>query len=109
MRKYVIGTRKKTIDLELPESLIVRGQMFGRVIEVMERSIKTGDSIDQFIRYLENEPGYSSPARKFSWETPLRNMFEQVEYLEKKYDWNRIWCRIVRNYFASIAAGKCQF
>jgi hypothetical protein len=109
MRNYQVGTRVDSIDLELPESLIIQNRIFGRVIEIMETSIKQDDSVDRFVAHLESEPSYKAVARKLSWETPLRNMFRQVQRLEKKYDWNRIWCRIVRNYFASVAVSQCQF
>lgn len=107
MRKYQVGTRKKSINLLLPESLITNSRIFGQVIEVMETSIKENDSVDRFIAHLDSEPGYARNVRKLVWEAPLRQMFLEVQQLEKD-DWNRIWCRIVRNYFASVAIGKCQ-
>ncbi|HMG73774.1 MAG TPA: N-6 DNA methylase [Pyrinomonadaceae bacterium] len=109
IRKYEIGTRKEIITVELPESLIIRERLFGRIIEAMETAIKAGARISSFLADISREGEYVRNATKFEWEPPLRDMFCQIERLEKSYDWNRIWCRIVRNYFASIAIGRCQF
>jgi hypothetical protein len=109
LRKYEIGTRKETITIELPESLIQRGPLFGRIVEAMETAIKSGYRVNRFLTDISRDHEYNRNATALGWEAPLRSMFRQIEMLEKKYDWNRIWCRIVRNYFASIAVGECQF
>jgi SAM-dependent methyltransferase len=107
-RVYQIGTRVQTIDLELPEDLIQRNNLFGRILEIMERIIRQRDTEHVFVSNLNGDAIYSAEPDREMWEPFLRDMFRKVEALER-IPWNRIWCRIVRNYFASVAVGKCQF
>lgn len=107
-RSYQIGTRLKTIDIELPEDLIQQNRLFARVSEIMERTIRNGDSEDVFVATLRGEPSFTSERAHHNWEAQLCDMFRKIEELERN-DWNRIWCRIVRNYFASVAVGKCDY
>lgn len=107
-RVYQIGTRVQNIDLELPEDLIQRNRLFGRVLEIMERTIRQGDSERTFLSSLSSDPVYSAETDRAKWEPSLRDTFRRVEALER-IPWDRIWCRIVRNYFASVAVGKCRF
>ncbi|NPV69868.1 MAG: N-6 DNA methylase [Firmicutes bacterium] len=106
-RVYQIGTRKKTVTIELPEDLIQCNRLFARVLEIMERSIRYGYSKDAFMYAIRAELDRSQAASVSQWEPWLLKMYSKIEQLEKM-DWNRIWCRIVRNYFASVAVGQCQ-
>ena len=107
-RVYEIGTRVEAINLELPEDLIQRNSLFGRVLEIMERIICQGDSEQVFSSSLHGDHVYSTEPDRDIWYPYLCDMFLKVEALEK-VPWDRIWCRIVRNYFASVAVGKCRF
>ena len=107
-REYKIGTRFKTIELSLPETFIQRNRLFARVLEIMERVIRQRDSVKVFLAILHNEPNYCNEPQREIWEPFLLDMFRKIEELERN-DWNRIWCRIVRNYFASVAIGKCHY
>jgi hypothetical protein len=107
-RIYRIGTRVRAIDLELPETLIQRNRLFSRILEIMERTIRHGDSEAVFVASLYGEHSYTAESSHNVWEPFLRDMFRKVEALEQ-IPWDRIWCRIVRNYFASVALGECQF
>ena len=104
---YPVGTRMQTIALELPETLIQRNRLFARVLEIMERAVHQGDPEQVFVATLNNEPAYVAESERKMWEPLLLDMFRKVQQLERS-DWDRIWCRIVRNYFASVAVGKCQ-
>ncbi len=107
-RVYNISTRKQMIKLKLPEQLILKNRLFSRILEVMEKTIRQGDSEDIFLYSIRAEPSYKRYNESESWEPLLLDMFRKVENLERS-EWNRIWCRIVRNYFASVAIGKCEY
>ena len=107
-RTYQIGTRVQAIDLELPESLIQSRRLFGRILEILERTIRHGDSALAFMTKVKAEPNYAAQSGAMIWEPYLIDMFHKVEALEQ-IPWDRIWCRIIRNYFASVAVGKCDF
>lgn len=109
-RTYQVGTRRQAIELELPEALIQRNRLFGRLLEIMERTIRHGDPETIFLATLRMEPTYLAEPEedRTAWEPLLLDLFRKIEQLERD-DWNRIWCRIVRNYFASVAVGRCQY
>jgi len=108
IRSYQIGTQVQAIDIELPEELIQQNTLLGRTLELMEITIRHGDNENAFLAALNKEPQYNSKPLRSIWEPYLRDMFKKMQTLEK-IPWDRIWCRIVRNYFASVAVGKCQF
>ena len=105
-RAYKIGTVQGAIDLELPEALVQHQADFGRVLSLMERSIEAHASRELFLRDVQRVERLrraldSNPA----WAGLLGKMFDTLQEMERQ-NWNRIWCRIVRNYFASVAVGK---
>jgi len=105
-RAYNIGTVLGNIELILPEKLVQRQNDFGVVLSIMERGIESGSSKDDFISHLKRDANIKKYLRKNKdWLDHLSKMYEQIQDLEKQ-NWNRIWCRIVRNYFASVAIGK---
>jgi hypothetical protein len=105
IRSYKIGTVLGDIELSLPEALVQRRQDFGRILSIMERDIEARDSGDNFMIHLRQNPDMQGLlSQNPDWLTPLERMFARVARMERK-NWNRIWCRIVRNYFASVAVG----
>lgn len=107
-RSYKIGTVLGNIELELPEELVQRHRQFGETLSIMERAIEADDSRDDFIALLRQNAGLSVLLDRHStWANYLGEMFDRVQEMERK-NWNRIWCRIVRNYFASVAIGQVQ-
>lgn len=108
IRKYDIGTRKNTISVELPETLIQNNRLFARILEIMERAIKYKDSIRIFLNTVNNELAYIAEPNHKDWEKYLSDMYLKIEKLELE-KWNSIWCRIIRNYFASVAIGECNY
>lgn len=107
-RRYQIGTRKKTIELVLPEALVRSQLLFGRVMVLMERHLQQHDSENVFLSVLGRDPDYAGTPQSTDWEPMLRALYAQLLELER-IPWNSIWCRIVRNYFASVAFGACEY
>ncbi len=105
-RSYKIGTVLGNIDIVLPEALVQRHKDFGLILSTMEHDVEVQDTAENFIAHLFQKAAikealHHNPA----WTDYLRDMFSRVLALERR-KWNRIWCRIVRNYFASIAIGQ---
>jgi hypothetical protein len=104
-RTYKIGTVLGNIELTLPEPLVQRRQDFGRILSIMERDIEAHDSRDNFVTHLRQDVDLERLLdEKPEWTEPLKTMFDRVADMESR-NWNRIWCRVVRNYFASVAVG----
>lgn len=104
-RSYKIGSVLGDIELSLPEALVQRRQDFGKILSVMERDIEARNSWEDFLAHLHQDTFLGNlMSANPRWGTPLGKMYERVAGMEAE-KWNRIWCRIVRNYFASVAVG----
>jgi len=105
-RVYSIGTVLGNITLELPEDLVQQRILFGEILSVMERDVEVHETKENFIAHLQQNPAIRPILEKRpDWVKFLTQMYDKVYEMEKR-NWNRIWCRIVRNYFASVAIGK---
>lgn len=107
-RSYKIGTVLGNIELVLPEALVQRRRGFATVLSIMERDVVVGETTRNFIAHLRQN-GHLRRAldRQPEWRSFLSTMFHRVKAMERR-NWNRIWCRIVRNYFASVAVGEAH-
>jgi hypothetical protein len=108
-RVYSVGTLMGNIDLELPEHLVQKKDAFEAVLDIMESDAASEVEPRAFVRHLRTEPHlrrwrpYLHDSLKY-----LADMYTKILVMEK-LSWNRLWCRIVRNYFASVAMGKFHF
>lgn len=85
--KYTVSTRKKDIDIKIPISLIQRSSLFGKVLEIMERSIVNKDTEKIFLSGLQNEPQFAGKECK-RWIPSLLDVFQKVSELERN---DHIW------------------
>ena len=107
-RSYKIGTVLGNIELVLPEALVQRRRDFERVLSTMEHDIEVGEPRANFIAHLrENASLRQILDRHDKWTDFVGKMYGRIQTMERR-NWNRIWCRIVRNYFASVAVGEVQ-
>jgi len=108
-RVYSVGTLMGSIELELPEDLVQRRDIFEKILEIMEADVVAQVSENVFIRHLRSDPSLIAYRDLLSVsEQYLVDMYIKILHMERQ-SWNRLWCRIVRNYFASIAVGKFHF
>lgn len=104
VRRYTLGARP--IDLELPDGLVQNRHLLEQTLGEMERGVGAGNLFDTCWRRLrESKPGRNVDDR---WKPLLATMYEQIEELASEGR-DHIWFRIVRNYFASVAIGRCRF
>jgi hypothetical protein len=107
-RSYQIGTVMGDIELVLPEALVQQRHIFGATLSHMEQDIKVHETKGNFVAHLRQDTDLHSILDQHpDWIAFLSQMYDKVYKMEKN-KWNRIWCRIVRNYFASVAIGKVQ-
>jgi len=108
-RKYRIGTGLKDniIEIELPEELVQNKDDFGAALNVIDEIVEFDEDEDYFTDYLtRHRPSFATTlAEHPQWIRFLKNMYLQIRNLERQ-NWDRIWCRIIRNYFASVTIGK---
>jgi hypothetical protein len=105
-RSYRVGTVMGDIELLLPERLVQQQEVFNQALLLMENHIEIGSSQEEYLARLESSPQTGAQlAANPEWKPYLGDMYHRIQQLERQ-NWNRIWCRVVRNYFASISIGK---
>jgi len=95
---YKLDTELGERQIVLPESLVKAGSI-GEVLFVAENDIKDHTPTDHFIGALRANAqlalNFDSPEEKL-----LKDFYETIQELEAK-EWDEIWCRIIKNHFAS--------
>ncbi|HYL98932.1 MAG TPA: N-6 DNA methylase, partial [Blastocatellia bacterium] len=95
--QFPLDTELGRYDLEIPNSLVT-ARVLGKVLLDCEDAIKQNRSARSFLQALRRTPQVASLLDE-RVEKRLNDLFTIVAALEEK-DWNRIWCRIVKNSFS---------
>lgn len=95
---YKLDTELGERVIALPESLIRVG-LIGRVLLQAETDIVDNASIDNFLDALRADAALA-PYIGAPEESILKKFYRVIGELEEK-DWDQIWCRIIKNHFAS--------
>jgi N-6 DNA Methylase len=95
---YTLDTELGEREIALPEKLVASGTASEALLEA-ERCINRGDNSSAFLRRLRSIPRIN-PFLSDAEQQVLRNFFEIIQYFEEQ-EWDQIWCRIVKNHFAS--------
>lgn len=95
---YKLDTEMGEQNIALPEHL-VKSDIIGKVLLQAENNIKIGSGSDEFLRTLKLNKDMASYIDSDD-EIILSEFYHIIEEFERK-EWNRIWCRIVKNNFAS--------
>jgi methylase of polypeptide subunit release factors len=94
---FRLNTEKGQFDFEIPNAL-VEAKVLGKVLLACEDAIKEKRSAKSFLASVRAVPGIQD-VLDGRVEQRLQRLFEIVETLEQM-EWNRIWCRIVKNSFS---------
>lgn len=95
--EYFLDTELEGFVLELPWEL-VHAQVMGHVLLACEDAICEGKSFDQFLRKIKRISDVA-PLLSDSVVGRLSRFFEVIASLEAR-DWDKIWCRIIKNNFS---------
>lgn len=95
--KFSLDTELGRYDFEIP-NVLVKERLLGKVLLACEDAIKTRRSAKWFLTAARAVPGARGVIDSLV-EARLTHLFEIVAALEEK-DWNRIWCRIIKNSFS---------
>ena len=84
--------------IALPVSLVRSGAM-APLLHLVERDVQEGRSCDDFLASVRNDPQL---VQHIGCEEQLllEALYEVMRELEER-DWDEIWCRIVKNHFAT--------
>jgi len=100
---YKINTIHKDIDVSIPTEIIETGKL-GILLAAVEYAVMTyTKDKEKATLYLKNSLKQEGLPEKYLSQLVI--IYEQIAYLHTK-EWNRIWCRIIKNHYASAFVGK---
>jgi hypothetical protein len=103
---YKLDTELGEHKVALPVSLVKAG-VVERVLLQAETDIKNNSSSLNFLSTLRANPDIGKHIGSPE-ELILKKFYEVIEKFEEK-DWDQIWCRIVKNHFASQTISDVDF
>lgn len=100
--EYCLDTDIETFTIEIPLKLIHK-QVIGRILLEYEEAIKKGWRFKRLIRRL-NSIKEVKGCLSDGVVSRLGRFYAAIETLEER-NWNRIWCRIIKNNFSPRGFG----
>ncbi|MCB2261982.1 MAG: N-6 DNA methylase [Candidatus Thiosymbion ectosymbiont of Robbea hypermnestra] len=94
--EYYLDTEVEDFVLEIPWEL-VHSQVIGHVLLACEEAILREQPFDGFLRTIRRNKQVA-PHLSDKVVERLRHFYTVIESLES-YDWDKIWCRIIKNNF----------
>lgn len=95
--QFSLDTELGRYEFEIP-NVLVKTKLLGKVLLACEDAVKDKRSSKSFLSATRAIPGIDVSLDE-RVEARLAHLFDIVAALEEK-DWNRIWCRIVKNSFS---------
>ena len=95
--EYYLDTEVEGFLLEIPWEL-VDSQIIGHVLLACEDAIFREQPFDRFLRTLQRDQQVAPHLSEVVVDR-LRRFYDVIESLES-CDWNKIWCRIIKNNFS---------
>lgn len=95
--EYVLDTEVKSFVLEIPWQL-VQAQVLGKVFLACEDGVDKSQKFDRVLQAIRGNPEIEPHLSEWVISR-LEEFYEVIQSLEKK-DWDKIWCRILKNNFS---------
>lgn len=92
--------------IALPVSLVRSGAM-APLLHLVERDVQEGRSCNDFLASIRIDPQFAPHVGRDE-ELMLETLYEVMRELEER-DWDEIWCRIVKNHFATQRLPEVDF
>lgn len=104
--EYTLDTEIEQFTLEIPREL-VEAQVLGRVLLHCEDAVERAFDFERFLRVIRRDVTIRNLLRD-SVVARLRDFYETIQSLQTR-DWNKIWCRIIKNNFSACGFGRFQY
>ena len=104
--EYFLDTEIELLILKIPLS-IVKSQVLNKVLLLCEECIDQKKDFNHFKRLLSNDPEINELLTSDALDK-LEDLFMKISALESK-NWDKIWCRILKNNFVSKSFKKFDF
>jgi hypothetical protein len=95
--EYLLDTEVERFTIEIPLGL-VQAQVLGKALLACEDSVLQGHEFTRFLRSLRGNPQIAPLLTPVVVER-LEKFYKVIASLEAR-DWDKIWCRIIKNNFS---------
>jgi len=104
--EYEVKTSHGDITLEIPAFVVEAGHL-GTVMTEIEEGVRYENSVEELLENLRAAYPFSN--KQMDALAPfMANILDQIADLERK-GWNRIWCRIIKNSYATATVGEFDY
>lgn len=104
--EYLLDTEIDLFRIEIPLNIVETGNL-GQSLSLCEECIVHGKSADYFIAKLKTNKSINKLLDDIT-VSRLHTFYSLIESLEKR-DWDKIWCRIIKNNFSPRGFSKFDF
>jgi len=101
--EYLLDTEIKPFVLQIPVSL-VESDVLGKVLHICEECIAKNKDFTFFANLLKEDENVKKNLTDYVVHK-LKDFYEMMSSLQQK-EWNKIWCRILKNNFIPKSFGK---
>ena len=100
---YTIATQRGSIKVDLPVSLIEQDRLSPLLAEieivVQQSDADENECLERVVERIRLTP---EEVESYGWY--IKTLYREIKALELQ-NWNRIWARIIKNYYASASVG----
>ncbi|MTV49867.1 N-6 DNA methylase [Heliobacillus mobilis] len=98
---YRLETNEGPIELVIPEDIVQKGKLGSVLVEVEKAVIETSEGVIPESQAKQNLEVVLSEWGLCNCTDEITRLYSDILELEKK-KWNRIWCRVLKNHFATV-------
>lgn len=100
---YTIATQRGNITVDIPVKLIEQNQLADLLTEIEIAVLQPDATEDECLERVALRVGLTDEEVGL-YGSSIKTLFREIRQLELQ-NWNRIWTRIIKNYYASASVG----
>ncbi len=104
--EFCLDTELGEREIVLPKSL-VHNRIMAPLMHIIERDVREGRTFDDFVETIQSDQKLARFINRGE-EMVLRKFYMVIQNLEAQ-KWDEIWCRIVKNHFATQSLPGVDF
>ena len=101
---YSIATQRGNITVDIPVKLIEQGRLADFLAEVEIAVLQEDATEEECLERVAGRVGFTDEETML-YADYVTSLFREIRSLELQ-NWNRIWTRIIKNYYASASVGE---
>lgn len=104
---YSIATQRGAITVDIPVKLIEQNQLADLLAEIEIAVLQVDADEDECLERVALRVGFTEEETAL-YAIYIKTLFREIRALELQH-WNRIWTRIIKNYYASATVGTFDY